>query len=72
MESLRFERLLVRGRLGVCRSLGLLLAGTVLAGWARADVRLAGVFGDRMVLQRDVEVPVRGWARPGETACITA
>ena len=59
-----------RGRLGVCRSLGWLLAGTVLAGWARADVRLSGVFGDRMVLQRDVEVPVRGWAEPGETVTV--
>ena len=29
---------------------------------ARADVRLAKVFGDHMVLQRDVPVPVWGWA----------
>jgi sialate O-acetylesterase len=33
----------------------------------RADVRLAGVFGDHMVLQRGVAAPVRGWAEPGET-----
>ena len=70
MQASRFKRMVFRGRLGVCRSLGWLLAGTVLAGWARADVRLAGVFGDRMVLQRDVEVPVRGWAGPGETVTV--
>ena len=30
-----------------------------------ADFRLAGVFSDRMVLQRSVEVPVWGWGEPG-------
>ena len=31
-----------------------------------AKVRLAGVFGDHMVLQRDQPIPVWGWAAPGE------
>lgn len=34
-------------------------------GQASADVRLDGVFGDHMVLQRNVQVPVRGWAEAG-------
>ena len=33
---------------------------------AQADVRLPGVFGDHMVLQRDVRLPVWGWASPKE------
>ena len=31
-----------------------------------ADVRPAGIFNRNMVLQRDVEMPVWGWADPGE------
>lgn len=34
---------------------------------ATADVRLPRVFGNNMVLQRDIPVPVWGWASPGET-----
>lgn len=33
---------------------------------AAADVRLAGVFGDHMVLQRGLPIPVWGTAAPGE------
>ena len=33
---------------------------------ARADVKLPSVFGSHMVLQRDMPVPVWGWAEPGE------
>jgi len=33
---------------------------------ARCELKLAGVFGDHMVLQRDQEVPVWGWAEPGK------
>lgn len=35
------------------------------AAVVQAEVRMAGVFGDHMVLQRDSEVPVWGWAKPG-------
>ncbi|MBU0714347.1 MAG: sialate O-acetylesterase [Verrucomicrobia bacterium] len=31
-----------------------------------AAVKTAGIFGDNMVLQRDQEIPVWGWAEPGE------
>jgi len=38
---------------------------------ARADVKLASVFGDSMVLQRDLPVPVWGWADAGEAVTVT-
>jgi sialate O-acetylesterase len=38
---------------------------------AWAEARLAGVFGDHMVLQRDVPVQVWGWAAPGEAVAVT-
>ncbi|MBL9145550.1 MAG: hypothetical protein JNM99_17870 [Verrucomicrobiaceae bacterium] len=40
----------------------------VLVGWVRvhAEVRLPAVFSDHAVLQREVEVPVWGWADVGE------
>ena len=33
---------------------------------ALADVELASIFGDSMVLQHELPVPVWGWAEPGE------
>ena len=33
---------------------------------AYADVKLAQMFSDNMVLQRDMKVPVWGQAKPGE------
>jgi sialate O-acetylesterase len=35
-----------------------------------ADVTVARIFGDDMILQRDRPVPVWGWADPGETATV--
>ena len=37
---------------------------------ARADVRLPSVFGSHMVLQRDITVPVWGWASPKEKVTV--
>lgn len=37
-----------------------------------ADVTLPAIFGDHMVLQRDITVPVWGWAAPGEAVTVTA
>jgi sialate O-acetylesterase len=42
-------------------------AATALAAPARADVKLSGIFGDGMVLQRESEVAVWGTAKPGAT-----
>jgi sialate O-acetylesterase len=48
---------------------GLLLSIPSQAGPA-AQVRLAKMFGDHMVLQRDVPLPVWGWAGPGEKVAV--
>ncbi len=45
--------------------LSLLILFLLLAP-AQADVRLAGIFGDHAVLQRDKSVPIWGWAEPSE------
>ncbi len=37
---------------------------------ARADARLPRILSDHMVLQRDVAVPVWGWADPGEEVVV--
>ena len=36
----------------------------------RADVKLPSVFGSNMVLQRDMPVPIWGWAEPGEEVTV--
>jgi len=38
----------------------------------RAEVKLPGIFGDHMVLQRDTSVPVWGSAAPDEAVTVTA
>ena len=35
-----------------------------------ADVRLPAVFSNNMVLQRDIKIPVWGWASPGEEVTV--
>jgi len=45
-----------------------------MGGWtfpAQANVKIPVVFGDHMVLQRDMKVPVWGWADPGEEVTVT-
>ena len=42
-----------------------------LVSVAAADVKMPGVFGDHMVVQRDAAVPVWGWADPGEKVTVT-
>lgn len=50
---------------------GALLLGLALsAAPARADVRLPSVLGSHMVLQRNTECPVWGWADPGEKVTV--
>lgn len=46
------------------------LVSILSVGPAGADVRLAKVFGSHMVLQRDTEVRVWGWAEPGEQVTV--
>lgn len=49
----------------------LLLCLLSLAGNAPAAVRLSGVFGDHMVLQRDLPITIWGWADPAESVTIS-
>ena len=51
-----------RWRLRIVPGLVILLA----AATARADVKLHGLFSDHVVLQRDIAVPIWGWADDGE------
>ena len=59
-----------RRRAGLTRAAAFAAAAVALwpgAGVCRADVRLPAIFGDNMVLQRDAQVAVWGWSKPGET-----
>jgi len=47
----------------------LVLYGFVAA--ATADVKLPAIFGDHMILQRDMPLPVWGWADPEESVTVT-
>ncbi|MBT3378849.1 MAG: 9-O-acetylesterase [Lentisphaerae bacterium] len=47
------------------------LGVTVLITAVRADVKLASIFSDNMVLQRDTEAPFWGWADAGEKVTVT-
>lgn len=38
---------------------------------AAAEVRLPGFFGDHMVLQQEMPLPVWGWADPGQSVTVT-
>ncbi len=50
----------------------IITAALLLAVFATvgAEVRLPGFFTDHMVLQRDMPVPIRGWANPGEKVTV--
>jgi len=52
-------------------ALAVLLLVGLAALPARADVRLPGFFTDHMVLQRDMPVPIWGWADPGEKVVVS-
>lgn len=47
------------------------ICGVFSASAALADVRLPHVFGDHMVVQRDIPVPIWGWADQGEEVTVT-
>jgi len=56
----------------IARSLTLALGVVMSAtGWLAADVRLPAVFSDFMVIQRDMPVPVWGWAEPAERVTVS-
>ena len=41
------------------------------AAFLSADVKLPAVFSDSMVVQRELKIPVWGWAAPGEAVTVT-
>jgi sialate O-acetylesterase len=49
------------------------LAAFIIGGLAdaQAEVRMPAIFGDHMVLQREIKLPVWGWAKPGEKITAT-
>ena len=47
------------------------LVGGAFCGPAGGDVRVPRIFGDHMVLQREMPIPVWGWAAPGEKVSVT-
>ncbi|GJM22776.1 MAG: hypothetical protein DHS20C15_26910 [Planctomycetota bacterium] len=53
------------------RSVSLLAALFALAVAAHADVRLPAVLGEHMVLQRNVALPIWGWASAGEAVSVS-
>lgn len=53
-------------RVALCGSVALFLAAS-----ARADVKMPAIFGDHMVLQQALRLPVWGWAEPGEKVTVT-
>ena len=54
-----------------CLQIALLLAVSELAVTASADVKLPNVLGSGMVLQRDLPVPVWGWADAAEKVSVS-
>ncbi|MEE9368819.1 MAG: sialate O-acetylesterase [Pontiella sp.] len=53
------------------RRLMMMVAVFALAGSGFAELKLATVFSDGMVLQRDQKVPVWGWAEPGAEVTVS-
>jgi sialate O-acetylesterase len=49
----------------------IVLFTVLLASFAQADVKLPVIFNDHMVIQRDVEAPVWGWADAGEKVAVS-
>jgi sialate O-acetylesterase len=56
----------------IAQFLPLLLATLILlSGTSKADVTLPRIFSSNMVLQQGSEIPVWGWAAPGERVTVT-
>lgn len=45
-------------------------AWMAIPAFTNADVKLPSLFSDHMVLQRDIKIPVWGWADPGEQVTV--
>ena len=60
LQSFMNKRQIFQASLGLC----------VLAGSAFGEARLAKIFSDHMVLQREQPIHVWGWSNPGETVTV--
>ncbi len=49
----------------------ILVVAILVGPWTMAAPRMAGIFSNGMVLQRDKDLPVWGWAEPGEAITVT-
>lgn len=67
MERGSFRQLQKRFVLGAIAAVAVISVAPAL----RADVKLPAVIGDNMVLQRAIDVPIWGWADPGEKVTVT-
>lgn len=47
------------------------LAVLMISSAGQADVTMPAIFSDHAVLQRDMKLPVWGWAKPGEEVTVT-
>ena len=47
------------------------LAVALACSWAQAKLELPAVYSDHAVIQRDMPVPVWGWADAGQTVTVT-
>ncbi len=54
------------------RRILLCCVAVLLCGFAKGDVHLPGIFGDHMVLQREMKIPVWGTADAGEKVTVKA
>lgn len=61
----------LKSYLGSWSGAALVLGAAVIAAPARADVSLPSVIGSHMVLQRNNECPIWGWAAPGEAVTVS-
>ena len=59
-----------RVSIGLVITTFLLIGPGLAANPAQANVRLPSVIGEGMVLQRDMPVPIWGWAEPGEEIAV--
>jgi len=70
---MRTQKFLLKKTASLARGivLGACLGSFLLAAPAWAGVKVAGIFSDNMVVQRDRPVPVWGWSDPGDEITVT-
>ena len=69
-QIIRNERGCAKMWMRIQRACVLLFIGVAFAESCSAELRLASIFSDGMVLQREQNVPVWGWSEPGETVTV--